>query len=161
MNTEHSAETTSEVAIQCENLEPPPWIDRYTTFVRSTLHRIDSRSWEISVLLTTDDTMQRLNREYRGINAPTDVLSFSQIEGDEIPDAACRGTISGDIAVSLDSVKRNADTFAVPFEEELRRVSIHGALHLAGHAHSTEAGEDEPMIRLQERLVRDEKEMLF
>jgi probable rRNA maturation factor len=89
------------------------------------------------------------------VDEATDVLSFAQGE--------IRGGryIAGDIAVSLDMVVENAKAFAVPPGEELRRLILHGILHLDGMDHRgpvgvhTEPPVSEPMLVLQERLLQD------
>ena len=71
-----------------------------------------------------------MNREYLNHNYFTDVITFDYSEGE---------SVSGDIFISIDQVRENAKIFAVTEEEELRRVMIHGVLHLIGFRDSTEA----------------------
>lgn len=110
----------------------------------------------ISVLIEGDDTVRNLNRRYRGLNEPTDVLTF--VAADSSCFAAAfeeAGELhhAGDIIISLPAVRRNADTFRIEEEEELRRVLIHGVLHICGWQHETNDA-DEPMLRRQEELLR-------
>ncbi len=111
----------------------------------------------ISVLIEGDETVQELNRRYRGIDAPTDVLTFVSAEAAEHPvtfnaDFGERAH-AGDIIISLPAVRRNADTFNIGEEEELCRVLIHGVLHVCGWQHKSN-DDDEPMLQRQEELLR-------
>jgi probable rRNA maturation factor len=100
---------------------------------------------ELSVSFITDSEMQVLNRDYRGKDRPTDVLSFSQLEGED--DFFGVPTVLGDLVVSLDTCKTQAIEYQVTESQELVRLLIHGLLHLMGYDH-----EDVPeseVIRMQ------------
>lgn len=108
---------------------------------------------EISLVFTDDEMMQRLNREYRGIDSPTDVLSFCQDADEDVSvDIPGEARYLGDIIISLDTLQRNSDYFKVDYTEELRRLLIHGVLHLKGMDHETNS-HDEPMLQIQEELL--------
>jgi len=94
-------------------------------------------------------TIRRLNRDYRGVDEPTDVLSFSMIEG-EFSELA--GDILGDVIICEDVVLENARENDISSEEELLRVIAHGTLHLLGYTHKDD-GEYKKMIELQESFV--------
>ncbi|MFI5369096.1 MAG: rRNA maturation RNase YbeY, partial [Spirochaetia bacterium] len=100
--------------------------------------------WEISLLLCGDARITTLNGRYRGRNRPTDVLSFPRDEDGS-------GTVAGDIAISLDTLRRNAAAFGVSEEEELKRLTLHGILHLAGMDHGR--GKGRKMLALQQKLM--------
>lgn len=89
----------------------------------------------ISVLLAGDEEIQRLNREFRSKDKPTDVLSFPAGQG------AGRGRMAGDLAISLDTAARQADEQGHSLDTELRVLLLHGILHLAGYDHEKDAGE--------------------
>ncbi len=78
---------------------------------------------EIGYLFVDDEKILEVNREYLGHDYYTDVITFDYDEDD---------TVSGDIVISLDTVRSNAQLFGKPYEEELYRVIIHGILHLCG-----------------------------
>ena len=78
---------------------------------------------EIGYLFVDDEKILEVNREYLGHDYYTDVITFDYDEDD---------TVSGDIVISLDTVRSNAQLFGKTYEEELNRVSIHGILHLCG-----------------------------
>lgn len=89
---------------------------------------------EIDVLLADDRTLRRLNREFRGKNKATDVLSFPA-------DASLAGVHAGDLAVSLQTAARQAAEHGHTLRDELRILLLHGILHLLGMDHELDAGE--------------------
>jgi probable rRNA maturation factor len=99
------------------------------------------RKASVSVLLCGDARMRRLNREYRTIDRPTDVLSFPA----EDP------AFLGDVAVDVPYAARQARRRGHPLDREVQLLLAHGVLHLLGHDHETDDGE---MFRLQRRVVR-------
>lgn len=102
-------------------------------------------SAEVTVMLTGDARLQEFNRTHRGVDAPTDVLSFAQ--RDALPvDAGCKpalppegSTYLGDIAISLERVHAQATAYGHSEERELAYLFVHGFLHLLGHTHAEEA----------------------
>lgn len=136
-----------------EDCGEPPWLERIAPFASAVLDRLGISGWELSILFCRDPFMQELNREYRGMDSPTDVLSFEQ--GDAYCDEeGGEWTPAGDIAISLDTVHRHSIEFSVSMDEELRRLLIHGILHLAGHDHSDNSP-DQKMLILQEKILGD------
>ena len=99
----------------------------------------DGNYAQLTVLLTDDARLQRLNREFAGDDHITDVLSFSADTGDYFPETESRGVRPrplGDIAISVPQTNRQASDKGVPFERELAMLAIHGALHLMGYDHA-------------------------
>ena len=78
---------------------------------------------EIGYLFVDDEKILEVNREYLGHDYYTDIITFDYDEGDRI---------NGDLVISLDTVRTNAEQFGKPYDEELHRVIIHGILHLCG-----------------------------
>lgn len=104
---------------------------------------------ELSVVVTNDAQIQELNREYRGKDYPTDVLSFSQIEGPggfPLPPEAPRPL--GDIVMSYDRVRAQAGEYGHSRRRELAYLTVHGLLHLLGFDH--EAEQDRQRMRAAE-----------
>jgi len=89
-------------------------------------------SGEVEVLLAGDKTLRRLNREFRGKDKATDVLSFPAVPG--------MGH-GGDLAISLETAGRQAAAFGHSLRDEVRVLLLHGVLHLAGMDHEVDAGE--------------------
>lgn len=100
---------------------------------------------EISVVFTNDDDVRQLNRSYRDKDKPTDVLSFSQIEGEEL----VASKALGDIVISVETAKRQAIEIGHSELDELYRLLVHGVLHLFGYDH--ENVPEEEAIRMREK----------
>ncbi|HEX5235571.1 MAG TPA: rRNA maturation RNase YbeY [Silvibacterium sp.] len=98
----------------------------------------------VSVLLTGDDEIQRLNRQFRGKNKPTDVLSFPAANLSD------RTRLAGDLAISVETAAHEAEQRGHSLDTELRVLLLHGVLHLAGFDHETDTGQ---MAR-KENLLR-------
>lgn len=88
----------------------------------------NKRVGEIGYEFCDDDHLLEVNISYLNHDTYTDIITFDYVEDD---------TISGDILISIDRIRENATTFAVPFEEELHRVIAHGVLHLLGQGDKT------------------------
>lgn len=141
------------------NDEPPGSIDpvRVENFISEVLKDLNLKNWDISLLFCDDAFIQNLNKQYRDIDSPTDVLSFEQ--GDEYFDEAGETRfMAGDIVISLDSLRFNAEEFNVDINEELKRLIVHGILHLNGMDHSDSSPEQE-MLKFQEELLMQYKNM--
>ncbi len=89
---------------------------------------------DLTLRITDDNEIQNLNKTYRGMDQPTDVLSFEQ----NFIDPATDRRYLGDIVISAESAKRQADDQHHPLEEEIILLCIHGTLHLLGFDHQTE-----------------------
>lgn len=111
---------------------------------------------EVSILVTDDETLQTLNRDYRGIDAPTDVLSFGNdgntketfITPPEMP------RYLGDIAVSYERVCAQATAYGHSTRRELAYLVAHAMLHLLGYEHET-SDEDAAVMRTHEEAVME------
>jgi len=105
-----------------------------------------------NIIIVDNDTIHKINKEYRGIDRPTDVISFAlEDEKDMIinPDA---GRILGDIYISIDKVREQAKEYGHSFLRELAFLCVHGFLHLQGYDHMKE--EDEKvMFGLQDEIL--------
>jgi probable rRNA maturation factor len=103
---------------------------------------------ELSLSLVDDAEMRTLNESYRDLDRPTDVLSFSLIEGEA---SEHRGSLLGDVVISVDTAARQARERHRGLEEEITRLLIHGILHLIGHDHEEEP--DGRVMRAEERRL--------
>jgi len=139
-----------EVAVQ--GVRSPPWSLRLRRFCARVLEEAGAVDWDLSLLLCDDGRMQELNRHYRRKDRPTDVLSFPR-EDSRGQARTVRGVrVNGDIAVSLETLQRNARDYLVTLDEELKRLVVHGILHCAGMDHGS--GKGKGMLALQDRLLR-------
>jgi probable rRNA maturation factor len=126
-------------------------LDEHTTGVSEAdltaaaeLTLADHPGAEVSLTFVSDDEISLLNQEYLQRTGPTDVIAF------------CLGDhpLVGDVYVSVDTARRNAETYGITLEEELTRLVVHGALHVLGHSHPEDDSRHEsPMFELQEDLV--------
>jgi probable rRNA maturation factor len=125
--------------------------DRVVELSRAALDRIGRTEAVLTVTFIRDRAMRRLNRDYRGIDEPTDVLSFAYHEGEEAQ--ACDETSHiGDVVISVETAGRYARELGLSFDREIELLVIHGALHLAGYDHETDDGE---MNRLERKLRKE------
>lgn len=114
--------------------------------IRSALALEGARAGDIGVRLTDDAELRALNRQWRGIDRATDVLSFPY-------ERSRSGAVSGDLVISTDRLVEQAKRYRVSVGRELARLVIHGTLHLAGHDHHR-AGERDRMRRAERRALR-------
>ena len=94
-----------------------------SAWVKAVAANYGKKVGEIAYIFVDDEEILRVNREYLQHDYYTDIITFDYTEGD---------TISGDLFISLDTVRTNAEQYGKPYEEELHRVIIHGILHLCG-----------------------------
>lgn len=99
------------------------------------IEQVDEAGAEISVVFCDDVTIRALNRRYRRQDRATDVLAFSQAEGDAFPRAAALG----DVVISVETAERQARARACPLATEIEWLLLHGALHLLGYDHPNDA----------------------
>ena len=111
---------------------------------------------EVSVTFVTSEAIQEINKTYRKKDMPTDVISFAMEElgeGEiEVIDADIP-TMLGDIIISVERAKEQAESYGHSFERELCFLAVHGFLHLLGYDHGTEEQEKE-MFGLQETILQ-------
>ena len=93
------------------------------SWIRSVSSMHGKRVGEVAYIFCSDEKILEVNRQYLNHDYYTDIITFDYTEGD---------VISGDIFISVDTVRSNADEFGVSFEKELNRIIIHGILHLCG-----------------------------
>ncbi len=140
----------SEVSIECRDIGEPPWRSAAEAFALKALETLGLRDWTLSILLCGDEFIQRLNCEYRGRDEATDVLSFAM--GETLEDEGRKSYLAGDVVISIPAMERNAAEFDVDSDEELKRLLVHGILHLSGRDHENN-DETQPMLAEQERIL--------
>jgi probable rRNA maturation factor len=140
----------NHVAVNAEEVVLPMWSGSLCCFALKVLEEIKRDNWELSILLCGDKTITALNSQYRNKNEPTDILSFNL--GETVKDGNKSVYLPGDLVISLDTLRENARYFAASEDEELRRLLIHGILHLDGMDHKT-TNNEEPMLAYQEEIL--------
>ena len=94
-----------------------------TAWIRRVAATYGRRVGEVGYMFVNDERILQVNNEYLGHDYYTDIITFDYCEGD---------TLNGDLVISLDTVRTNAEKFGKDYDEELHRVIIHGILHLCG-----------------------------
>jgi len=118
-------------------------------FIRKALALAEvSPDNDLSLIFTNDEEIQRLNREYLEIDAPTDVLSFTM----DFDNPETGAPYLGDIVISVPTAARQAEDGGHPLIEEIKLLAVHGILHLLGHDHS-EPDEKAAMWHIQEKIL--------
>jgi probable rRNA maturation factor len=120
---------------------------------RKLLAALGESDSSLSLSLINDTAMRELNREHRGRDAPTDVLSFS-LDARVRRDGASNNPerLLGDVVISLETARRQAAAYDGTLQDELYRLLIHGVLHVVGHDHARD-DEREVMQREERRLA--------
>jgi probable rRNA maturation factor len=140
----------NKVVANAEEVPLPSWSGSMCEFALKVLDEIKHDNWELSILLCGDKTITALNTQYRNKAEATDILSFCM--GTTVQDGDRAVYFPGDIVISLETLSENARYFQIPEDEELRRLLIHGILHLDGMDHET-TDREEPMLALQEEIL--------
>jgi probable rRNA maturation factor len=112
----------------------------------------------VSLLLCDDAAIQALNREYRSVDAPTDVLAFAQEEGPALPLGWADEEIPhilGDVVISVETARRQAADQGWALQEETEALLVHGLLHLLGYDHDVPAERD--LMRAREAELLGER----
>lgn len=103
---------------------------------------------ELSIVLVSDAQIKRLNKLYRNKDKPTDVLSFP------IGEKVNGWLILGDIVISVDTARRQAQELGYSLEEELKRLLVHGLVHLLGYDHELGGEEEKKFFELEEFVLK-------
>lgn len=142
MSKQHSAGSVSVSVTDRSGLAKKKHLKLITLCARKTVAMFSLKG-EVGIAVVDDAEMRELNKTYGKISKTTDVLSFEQnIEG-----------LAGDIAISIQTARRRAALYGITFEDEIKRLVIHGIAHLAGHTH-TKKKEREKMRAEESRVFR-------
>jgi len=117
-----------------------------------------NQNTEVSLAMVNDAYMRKLNRQYRGIDAPTDVLSFAMQEGEPMPGMDGEELILGDVVISLQTALRQSAEHGINIHMEMAYLVIHGILHLIGYDHQEE--EEQQLMRQKEEALMARVEFL-
>ncbi len=123
--------------------------------------RLENAKLSITITLTTPKNIQKINKEYRGIDKETDVLSFPMFEKDELEEKIRKNDfqhedVLGDIIISIERVKEQAKEYEHSFEREMSYMLVHGFYHLMGYDHIEEADKIK-MRPKEEKILADLK----
>lgn len=144
----------AEYAVDSENLHKLDNAQELTNAQElDNAHKLDKARCQLSVTFVSLDEIHELNREYRGVDSPTDVLSFPQYENleEEIPEV---GEIClGDVVICEEKAREQAAEYGHSFERELVYLFTHSVLHLLGYDHMEEAEKQEMRSREEEIML--------
>jgi probable rRNA maturation factor len=119
---------------------------------KKLLAAVDERDSSLSLTIVDDAAIRELNRDHRGKDKPTDVLSFPMFEdGDALHDGVER--MLGDVVISVETARRQAAEYDASVQLELYRLLIHGVLHVMGHDH--EEADERAEMEAEERRLAD------
>ncbi|MBK6800801.1 rRNA maturation RNase YbeY [Novosphingobium sp.] len=129
-----------EISIEAEWPTPPDWealAERAAQALVGLAPELANPRLSASLLFTGDAEVHALNREWRGKDKPTNVLSFPMLEREELLDLPAEGPpeLLGDIALALQTCAQEAQAKGLPLEHHAAHLIVHGLLHLAGHDH--------------------------
>lgn len=121
-------------------------------------HGLHIQRPELSIVMTDDETIRQLNSAWRRKDKATDVLSFSQLEGEGWQQVKRLGDVPagmplGDVIISMDTAARQANTAGHSLAMEIRRLLVHGILHLLGHDHVHGGRQARRMTQEETRLL--------
>lgn len=112
------------ISYQADGIKMPAIKKRETTeWIKAVAATYEKRIGEIAYIFCSDEKILEVNRQYLQHDYYTDIITFDYCEGNRL---------SGDLFISLETVKTNSEQFNTPYEEELHRTIIHGILHLCG-----------------------------
>ncbi|MCC6756217.1 MAG: rRNA maturation RNase YbeY [Solirubrobacterales bacterium] len=112
----------------------------------------DTAGAELAVMLTDDAGIRTLNKNWRGIDKPTNVLSFPALSPERAPAAGDAPRMLGDIAIAFETTRAEAEAERKPFDHHLSHLAVHGFLHLIGYDHETD-NEAEAMEGLERAIL--------
>ena len=120
--------------------------------INRTLKELKVKNAIFSIIFVSMEEIHELNKRYRGIDRPTDVISFAlEDDADKIMDFR----VLGDIYICIDKMKEQALSYGHSNKRELSFLTVHGLLHLLGYDHQTKE-EEELMFGLQEKILKEE-----
>lgn len=112
------------------------------SWVADIIERADAELGEINIISCSDESIQKINVQYLNHDYPTDIITFDNCVGK---------LINGELYLGLETIKENAKRFNQPFQKEIKRVIIHGVLHLLGYKDKTKKEQEE--MRAQENIA--------
>lgn len=114
---------------------------------------ISDQPLEVSIVLTDDATVRDLNRDWRGKDAPTNVLSFASLDDESEPRVPGAPLLLGDVILAFETCAREAERDGKPFADHLSHLVVHGVLHLLGYDHEETDAEAEEMEAMEISLL--------
>lgn len=149
-----------ELDFQTTFSEQSSFEEEYKRLLEKTLHHLNvGDDVIVSVSLVDNEFIHQMNRDYRHIDRPTDVISFAFLDGEADPLELLKDNTNpvclGDIYISVEKALQQAEEYGHPLKRELQFLFVHGLLHLLGFDHMTEEDE-KAMFALQDEILKKE-----
>ena len=132
-----------------EKIEELKYLDEVIRYTLKCENALDS---ELDVIFVDNEYIHKINREYRGVDRPTDVISFAL---EDEPDIKLDHRILGDIYISIDKAREQANEYGHSLKRELCFLTVHGVLHLLGYDHMKSKKDEEVMFGKQDKILND------
>lgn len=132
-----------------EKIEELKYLDEVIRYTLKCENALDS---ELDVIIVDNEYIHKINREYRGVDRPTDVISFAL---EDEPDIKLDHRILGDIYISIDKAREQANEYGHSLKRELCFLTVHGVLHLLGYDHMKSKKDEEVMFGKQDKILND------
>ena len=152
-----------KINIHCSSSTPRPIIAVIKKSAGVTLEKLPKNifrkmtrnleSGNLNIALVGSKKIQKLNKQYRSKNKPTDVLSFSRIET-QLSSFLSDNEL-GDILICLQIAKKQAKNYETTLNQELARLTVHGVLHIFGYDHERSLNDEKTMFKLQEKILKN------
>lgn len=127
-------------------------IEELKGFIDFSLTYLKLKNVMFNVIMINNEEIHKINKEYRGVDRPTDVISFALEDDDTFIKTDVR--VLGDIYISIEKAKEQAEAYGHSLKRELSFLTIHGILHLLGYDHMEE-DEEKEMFELQELILNE------
>jgi len=141
-----------EVRAACECADVD--IEALRLYVQAVMADLGHHAMELSILLADDAYVRELNRRYRGVDRTTNVLAFPQ--QDSPPAAPANGALLGDVVISVEKAMRDSERTGFSLSDEIKKLVVHGLLHLSGYDHRT-APEARRMRQIEQEVIERTK----
>ena len=132
-----------------EKIEELKYLDEVIKYTLKSENALDS---ELDVIIVDNEYIHKINKEYRGVDRPTDVISFAL---EDEPDIKLDHRILGDIYISIDKAREQANEYGHSLKRELCFLTVHGVLHLLGYDHMKSKKDEEIMFGKQDKILND------
>lgn len=141
--------------------ENQEYIDILTKVINKCFkeEKLNEKNLYVNIVLTNPQNIRKINKEHRNIDKETDVLSFPMFEKEELEKRKdLNEDVLGDIVISIERVKKQADEYGHSFNRELSYMAVHGFYHLMGYDHIDE--DDKIIMRQKEENILEKLEIL-
>ena len=143
-----------KLSLSLSEASSPLWLDEdLTGKLRRIAESLTRYQSPIDVIVVNDKYIRKINRDFRDLDRPTDVISFSYVS--DIGSTPAQGDVAGEIYVSYETVEREANSQGIEVKNLFLRTSVHGLLHVLGYDHQSDV-DTQRMEREERRLLGDE-----